>query len=124
MVGCAAKGPVDAPRAVSADERGVRAVVTTYFRAADADDARTMCASFTDELARYVARLQQSPCHEALSAELRNLPESLRGYEIQGVRIDGNTAIVAVDGPGGKERMTLQRAGAGWKIETAPGLGV
>lgn len=124
LVGCGAENPSAAQPATNAAENQVREIVRTYFRDAHAGDARGMCASFTDELARYVARLQQTSCHKALRAELRYLPDSLSGYEIQAARIDGDTAVVSLDGAGGKDVITLRRAGAGWEIETAPGLGV
>lgn len=126
LLGCGSTGrPAGEPTAGPGEAR-VRAVVTRYFEAARAGDTGRMCATLTEELERHVARLQATSCEKALSAELRNLPESLMGYEVTpgGVRIDGRTATVSLDGPGGEDRMTLERRGRVWTIATAPGMGV
>lgn len=105
------------------DRSEVRGVVAAYFRAVDGNDGRRMCGALTPELRRYVARLQQTSCAKALEGESRRLPESLNGYRIREVRIEGNRAMVALGGVAGSARMQLLRVGGSWQIASAPGLG-
>lgn len=102
----------------------MRAAATAYFRAVGAHDGRKMCASLTAELRRHIARLQQSSCQEAMRAESRSLPESLNGYRVTGVRVEGDRATVSLGGgAAGTGRMVLRGASGSWKISSAPGLG-
>ena len=106
------------------ESRVVRAVADDYFRAVKAADGRRICAFYTDELRRYVARLQQASCPSAMRAEAQALPEALSGYRIRRIEIDGDRARVYVGGGmAGEDRIGLRRESGSWKIRSAPGVG-
>lgn len=113
-----------APRVAPGDDREIRTVVGAYFAAVEEGDGARMCAALTTDLRRYVAELQQTSCARTLASEARALPESLGGYRIRSIAVDGARAkVVLASGSAGGDEMRLRRVGRTWRISSAPGLG-
>jgi len=105
-------------------DREIRAVVAAYFAAVEEGNGARMCAVLTSDLRRYVAQLQQTSCARTLGTEARALPESLGGYRIRSIAVDGTRAkVVLASRSAGGDEMRLRRAGRTWRISSAPGLG-
>jgi hypothetical protein len=118
--------------APSVAEESVKAAVRSYIQAVLDDDGKAACGlltpdaikAFTDKVG---ATTRTNDCATAFRQEGATLTDSekavYRSAVLQGVTINGDSALVTVQFTGVNKDISLRKVSGDWKISTGPGTG-